>query len=437
MLLKKTLYLAWTILILGCAPDDPSAPDTYVFITVPDTLRLHLQKVKGTGIFGFGYSELRFFDTTDLAFPHLAFSPNITEVKFARELTDAKPSFLKSYQEAKIDSIFYTNFLSMPELIAQGKIDTANLLPAADYFIYMLQGKKDGENILVVDENGNKDFTDDPIRVAGPLKPKSLDNLIKCEYPVYNDHEFVLDSCWIKVGFSEVFGLSIGEAFHHIVDFSIAGSEYKLGVLLNDAGGMTFAGKAVLALLDTGEMRDYEYLPTEKRIAWKEYVQLGENYYQFYDITNDGRWLTLVKEENFGKQVGIQKGMIAPAFACKTIDGMLINSKKIGNEPLLITNLTACGEGTLKEYNAILEASLGTFNVLAMEPDPKGDREGFIVNTEDDFNRAFHETYRKDYSSRICYLIDENNRILEKFTIKDWEKYLAKYLFPDKAKLKD
>ncbi len=72
-----------------------------------------------------------------------------------------------------------------------------------------------------------------------------------------------------------------------------------------------------------------------------------------------------------------------------------------------------------------------------MEPHPKGSNLGTIMDTETDFNRKFHQTYRKDYSSRIYYLIGEDRRVLERFDIKNWENRLAQYLYPEGKLLKD
>ncbi len=415
------------LILLGCISENPIGSTPNSFSSAPDTLRLNLQKVKGFGILGYSCTSLRFLDTTETDIPALIIPQDIHDWQLSYISIDNKPFFLQGYGNGRMDSLFYTNFLDMPNLIAKGKIDTANLLSDSDYYIYILRGQHNGQDVFMLDENSNKDFTDDSIRLVKPLVPKSVSNLIKCKYPIYNDTEFVIDSSWMNIGLSDQNGMSICEAFHHVTTFSIGEEQYKIGVWQYENGGLAFAWRPTLALL-AADSFELDQLSVENTISRNEYLRLGNDHYHFHDITNDGRIITLIKEAHFEQQIGTQKGMIAPAFECVTVDGEVIKSNQIGKSPLLITNLTACGSGTLEDYQAILAASTGKIKVLAMEPHPKGSSPGAVVDTENDLNRKFHETYRKYYSSRICYLIGEDRRVLERFHIENWENRLAQYL---------
>ncbi|MEM6816838.1 MAG: hypothetical protein AAF600_21025, partial [Bacteroidota bacterium] len=48
----------------------------------------------------------------------------------------------------------------------------------------------------------------------------------------------------------------------------------------------------------------------------------------------------------------------------------------------------------------------------------------WLINMEDPFYKDLYDKYRKTYCSRICYLIDKSNRILDKFEITKWESTL-------------
>lgn len=429
-------FLFLFLILLGCTAEDEIKPSANSFATAPDTLRLKLQKVKGFGILGYSCTGLKFLDTTETEIPALTIPKEIHDWKVSYISIDNKPFFQQAYKAGRMDSLFYTNFLEMPELLAKGKMDTANLLSDSDYYVYILRGQQNGQDVFMVDENSNKDFTDDSIRLVKPLVPKSVSNLVKCKYPIYNDTEFVMDSSWMNIGVSDQGRMSICEAFHHVTTFSIGEKQYKLGVWQYENGGLTFAWRPTLALLATDSF-ELDQLSVEHTINRNEYLTLENDHYLFHDITNDGRIITFIKEAHYAQQIGTQKGMLAPAFECVTVDGEMIRSSQIGKSPLLITNLTACGSGTLEDYQAILKASTGKIKVLAMEPHPKESSPGTVVDTENDLNRKFHETYRKDYSSRICYLIGEDRRVLERFHIENWEDRLAQYLYPEGKLLKD
>ena len=428
MTLIRLLTVLLLIFLFSCKSEQ-QLPADYAYAYAPDTIRLSLSKVAGRAPFGFGYGQCYFFDTTEFSYPPLVFPEKVSNLKISSISTDLKPHFLKLYQQGVIDER-HPSVPTVLQAIKKGKIDTANLLAATDYSVYLISAKRNEDAIFIVDENGNRDLTDDPVRILGNLEPESFDDLIQCVYPIYNDHEFVTDTGWIKLGCTEMWPVAIGEAFYHSATFSIAERTYRVGVTPDEYGGFSFTGNPTLALLAIDGKDVAPYHPPETRIELGQYVKLGPDHYQFHGISNDGRLMTLIREPDFDRQTGIQTGLLAPDFSCITTEGRTISSDAIGDCPLLITNLTACGSGTLKDYQAIIAAAAGKIQVLAMEPHPGKDRPGLVVDTEDERNRLFHETYRKDYSSRVCYLIGPDRRLLEKFDIHHWEEYLPYYLVP-------
>jgi hypothetical protein len=67
---------------------------------------------------------------------------------------------------------------------------------------------------------------------------------------------------------------------------------------------------------------------------------------------------------------------------------------------------------------------------IGMDHNIDKDLNGILVDTKDPFNREIYKYYRNAYSSRICYIIDENRRIIDKFQTHSWSLNLPKYLKP-------
>jgi len=80
------------------------------------------------------------------------------------------------------------------------KIDTLNLPSIKVNSISIVSGRRGKDKVFIVDDNNNKDFRDDSIRLYQKIDWRTISKLIKCKYKIYNGKEIVEDSSWINVG---------------------------------------------------------------------------------------------------------------------------------------------------------------------------------------------------------------------------------------------
>jgi peroxiredoxin len=173
-----------------------------------------------------------------------------------------------------------------------------------------------------------------------------------------------------------------------------------------------------------------------------EYIKLKDTYYRLDTVSNDGKFVTLVKENDFDNKIGTQVGMIAPDFNCKTIEGDSIRFNDYKGKYLLLINVSACysKESSYTCYKDLTEAYRGKLEFLGIDKSPvflgNNIKElkltGKFINGNE--NKTI-EAYRPEFCSRTCFLINPQGRIIDKFEIFDWKTNLSKYLkvFNEKA----
>ncbi|OMP29871.1 hypothetical protein [Mangrovimonas sp. DI 80] len=349
-----------------------------------DTISLRLTKQKGSGLFQLGAGSLQFKDTSEV------FSYSVKYPK-------------------SVDSITRS----------QLKVD---LKEARDFQVEIIKGYKNGIEVFVVDENNNKDFTDDPIREYKPMDWTDSANLVKCEYLISNGRKTIKDSSWLNIGNSHGRFL-IGKREFLMSEFNIGNEMYKIGIVESaNPLSFTYGYRPEVALLShLGKEKDTVY--NNDLLALGEFLNFNGKYYRFESISNNGDLAILVRERNFGTKIGTQKGMIAPNFKVLTMSGDTLTNTDLKNKFTVIANSCGCG-GDKKSTQAFYEMEeqyRNTLNVLHVDSNIKNTDIGIHINSEEGFNKNFYEAYRKTYCSRLCYVIGNNNRIVDKFNINEWK----------------
>lgn len=167
-----------------------------------------------------------------------------------------------------------------------------------------------------------------------------------------------------------------------------------------------------------------------------EYLKLKEGIYKYADLTNDGSYITLVREDHYADKSGTQIGVIAPAFTCHTISGDSVSSETYKGSYVLLVNISACYSlpGSQEVYKDLAEYYGSKLDLIVIDRAggylkqiEKWNLAGKLVNADTPANAAFAKNYRPDYCSRTCFLIGTDGRIVDKFEIFDWEKNLAKH----------
>lgn len=361
------------------------------FSSYNDTIVIETQKQKGSGLFQLGAGKLQFKNTSEI------FS---YAVKYPNDLENLKHHQLKvDFREKK------------------------------EFNIDIIKANKDNQQVIIVDENNNNDLTDDSIRPYEKFNWNSTENLIKCEYSIFNGKEIVKDSSWLRIGkLNNMFFL--GKSEHLLGEFQIDNEEYKIGIIeTRNSLSFTYGVNSELTLLSNlGVEKD----SISKRDLLKlgEFLNLNGQYYRFEKISNNGELITLVKEKNFMNKIGTQLGMIAPPFEVVTIFGDTIRSSDLNNKITVIANSCGCG-GDKKSTDAFYEMEKlfgNKMNILHVDSNIEKPDIGTHIDSEEKFNKDFYNNYRKEYCSRICYVIGKENRIIDKFNVNDWSNILPKII---------
>jgi peroxiredoxin len=170
------------------------------------------------------------------------------------------------------------------------------------------------------------------------------------------------------------------------------------------------------------EAEKYEYNKADYLLLG-EVFRLYDEYYRIEDISHNGGELTLIKEHNFENRTGTQVGMKAPEFNCISVDGDTINSITLHDKGIIIVNMCGCGGDTesIEEYNKIKSRYGETFHIFGLDSQFDNETGGVLINTENPYNKEVYEIYRKNYCSRMTYVIGKNRKIRNKFSTKNWQ----------------
>lgn len=383
----KTIILFGCIFIVACENKKTLANH---FTSSDDTLVIRTNKVKGSGLFQMGAGYPIFKDTTE-KFPYsITYPKNIQDIQ--------RYVFIPDFQEK------------------------------AKFYIDILKGTKNGKLVYVVDENDNKDLQDDTIRSLEKMQWYSAENAVKCKYSISNGEKIVKDSSWLQIG-TVGDNLLLGTSDHLIGEFSIDNENYKLGIT-DPPGAFQFRyseGSEIALLSNMGNEKD----SISKRDLLKlgELLNLNNSYYRFQNISNNGEYISLIKERGLENETGTQVGMISPSFNVVTTTGDTISSSNLHTKITVIANSCGCGgdkESTQAYYD--IKNTVKNVNVLHVDSKIETESDGLHIDMENSFNKDFYSNYRQEYCSRICYIIGKNKRIIDKFYITDWKTILPKLI---------
>lgn len=386
--LKIVIYLTSLFSIISCQKNKIIQNQ---FSSLSDTIIIKTNKVKGNGLFDLGYGSIQFKDTSN------TFSNSI---KYPKDIKNLKRFQLKTdFKEAK------------------------------DYNVEILLGNKNGKQVFIVDENNNKDLTDDSIRDSEKIIWSSPPEILKTKYLISNGQQIVKDSSWLCIGNSNG-KILLGKREHLIGKFSIDNENFEIGVV-EPRNPMSFSYgfiPDISVLSNLGIKKDS--INYSDLIQYGEVLNLNNKYYRFDSISNNGDLITLVKDNDFLTKTGTQKGMIAPSFRVITISGDTLKSSDLHNKFTVIANSCGCGgdKKSTQSFYDIQKTFGDSISVLHVDSDMENSGVGVHVDSEKEFNKDFYNNYRKQYCSRICYVIGKDNRIVEKFDINEWKKLLPKII---------
>lgn len=417
MKVKVSFVFLIAIIYLGCNPKYDSANH---FTLTNDTLYIKTETHKGVGLFEQSVGSLKFEDVSK-SFPNeVVFPDKISSIKHAKRFIDIKVWRYNEHSEnekSKLSEYILDD-------INNNRIDTLNLPSRTQNFIHVMTGIRENENVFILDENNNRDFTDDSVRTIEKIDWETSDGLIKCKFNIYDGERVVVDSTWVAIGRPrENSELSLGVGEHLKADFYIDEDYFQI-VVKDSYSGFPY-DMPILALLSHNSKSKDSFL-IKDNLYLKEYVKLDDNYYRFDRISNSGNYITLIKEGNFENKIGTQIGMIAPEFNSISVVGDTIRSLTLYNRKTVIANSCGCG-GDQVSTNAFYEINekYGDMaNILHLDSKIENGLEGIHIDMEEKYNEDIYNKYRKTYCSRICYVIDENNRIIDKFMITEWESFL-------------
>lgn len=383
--MKTVLIFLLTIAIISQGCREKNA-ELNQFSSSMDTLLIRTTKQKGSGLFTLGVTPAHFRDTTE-SFPYpVAYPGNISDLK-------------------------------RMQLISDFRTETRN-------YVDIITGRIDKEQVIIVDENNNKDLRDDSVRVPQAIDWYSEEHLIPFKYSISNKQGIAEDSSWLRIGTLRK-KLWSGRSEHLTANFRIGKEEYKLGMVDYRAGDFTYGESIELALLAHNTSVKDTLLESDN-LKQGEILLLKDNNYRIENISYYGEYLTLIKVDDFDKLIGIQVGMIAPDFTCVSVAGDTIKSSELHDKVLVIANSCGCGgdERSTEAYFEILEGIGNKIHLLHLDSKIDRNLEGLHIDMEAGYNKDIYHKYRNMYCSRTCYVVGTNNRILDKFPVTDWDHHL-------------
>lgn len=414
--MKQTSLLLTIVLLLtmGC---QEKTNNRQIFSSQADTLFLHTTKMKGDSLFDVGAGFASFRDTNDWkGLEGFDYYPDYPIV-FPDSVKDIELEFIilmfdtLKYFDPATKQIFHQKNYSM-----------------ADRQILMIKGLKNDKEILIVDQNNNKNFKDDTVRTFQEWNWKSDKDLIPIQYNVDFGNKKIQETGWYKIGLLRGSLLNSTSQFL-LSQFSIDNEQFVIGVADGNGYSFDFLRPMMYPFMENGISRDTLIMGDVLNL--KEYVKLGNNYYQFAHLYNGSGTIVLVKESNFNSLVGTQIGMIAPSPDFITTNGKQYNIKDFSDKPLLIANISGCSPRSYDQYKKLIEKYSDRIDIIGVEYDNKENIGGLLVDISDSINDNFYKTYRNAYSSYDCYLINKEKRIIDKFYVSNWEKTISKH-FKDK-----
>lgn len=382
-MLRISISIFFAFLVIHC--QNPAKKQPNYFSSNEDTLLIKTEVVKGTEPFSFGAITIQFKDTIDLFEYPIIYPNNLSNIRGTRMWVDFKTQF---------------------------------------DFIDIIKGSIGNEDVIIIDQNNNKDFTDDENIKILPIDWYSSENSIPVDFIISNGLDTIRSSSWIRLG-TQNGNIFYAVDEHRIAEFTIDQEIFKIGVFDQPSASTFTYGVNPEITLFTYE----DSIKLSELLRIGEFISLNGIYYKFDSINNNGEYLSLVKERNFEKKIGTQVGMIAPDFIYKSVKGDTMGTKRLHDKPLIIANSCGCG-GDVKSTQTFYDIKERYKDIVyALRLDSGIDEiDVWSIDMNDDFNKDAYNKFRQTYCSRVCYIIGKNGRVLDKFVITDWELFLPKYL---------
>lgn len=412
---KTTIYLLIIFsLIMGCSQKKRS---TNQFSSSDQELTLKTHQRKGVGLWMY-FAALNALNFNDSAQYDVIVPSELTDISYAYAIVDYNILAYKNYiASGREINKYWSN------LISESKIDTSNLLSYKDNSICIIEAVKGQDTVFLVDQNNNKDFRDDTIRVWKELDPFTED-LVKVDYRIYNGKEYVTSSKWVSIGLWEGLKQYISTQ-HNTSKFQIDSSQYEIDIF-DRYSRFDFSDPRMVA--SSQLPKSSEAVHEDDVIQIGEVLKLKEGYYRFASLTNDGSLVRLIKEDDFDSRIGLQPGMIAPKFKATTVNGDAIQLSDFLDKPVLVANISGCGPETYHDFETILKETKGNLNVIGLEYGIDNDLGGTMIDVEDGPNNDIYKKYRNAFSSYNCYLINTDGRIENRFLVYNWKSNLIGYI---------
>jgi len=408
----RLFLFASIVLLIGCTQN---VSNSNKFLSQSDTLIIKTVKHKGLGLFQNGAGLITFLDTSEWK---KRLEPINRYPNYTIQYPDNGKNWKLNFFSYMFDSLRYYDEETGKELLQQN-------LSLADKSLIMIKGSLNNKEVLILDENNNKDFRDDSIRTIKKWDEITDEDLIKCKYKINRGIDVLVDSGYIKIGILN--GMLLESAAQHLTaNFSIDNNNYVIGVDGEYASSFGFYRPRMYLFSEQGVKRDTFLLRDIVKLG--EYIKLGKHHYKFHKLYNGCGTIVLTKEDGFNKLIGTQVGMKFSRFKCLTINGdTLTSSELIKDKPLLIANVSSCTPryyNLFKNMNKYCKKSL---NIIALDVGVTKDLNAITIDVDEDFNKDVYNKYRKKYSTYDCYLINKSGRIIDKFDIYYWDKNLTQF----------
>jgi len=409
------------VLLISCEPESKIQNS---FSSETDTLLIHTTKIKGTGVFQPGTLPLRARDTSEYYIVEIILPTGIDSIRRLEYSVDFVRNYYFAYKGGQENLRKY-----IEEDVEHNYIDTSLCLPESESLYNIIEGYLDGNKIFIVDENNNKDLTDDSIRRIEDIETDNPDDFVEFRYNVYDGKEFVSERSWLGFRYQDNL-IWWGKKEHTIAEFTIDEKSYKIAIGRPHAFDFVYDFEStapyLLAFVPLND-NEVEYEESEY-LQLGQYMILDSQYYCLQNLSRDGKELTLVKEDDFQNQTGIQVGLKAPEFNCITIDGDSVHSIDLKDKGIIIVNMCGCGGDyeSVKAYDDILSEFGKEYHVLGVDSQFFDYTEGVLIDSGDLYNEEFYKNYRQMYCSRKTYVIDKDFRIASIFNSIEWQAFLEK-----------
>lgn len=410
--MKHSTFLMIIILFLaiGC---QGKTNNQNIFSSQTDTLFIQTTKLKGDSLFSLGAGSATFKDTSDWK--------KLDWFQYYPDYPIIYPDSIKNLELGFIvlmlDSLTYYDFES-------NQVFKQKNYSLADREIIMIKGLLNDKEIFIVDQNNNKDLTDDTIRTFQEWNWKSDASLIPIQYTIDFGNVQEHETGWYKIGLNR--GTLLNSTSQFLLSkFTIDNESFVVGVADGNGSTFDFYRPIMYPFVENGISRDT--LIMSDIVNLKEYIKLGRNYYKFEQLYNGCGTIVLVKERNFNSLVGTQIGMIAPMTDFTTITGKQYHIKNFLEKPILIANISNCSPQSYEQYKEIIGSYSDKIDIIGVEYSIKENIGGLMIDISDSVNSDFYKNYRNAYSSYDCYLINKEKKVIDKFGVFEWKATMIKH----------